>query len=82
MALAEELARGGESDAGRILAAVRALYAAAMPSGTVDYLACVDPGTMEPKTTVAGPTLFAAAVQFAAARLIDNRFVDAKTASW
>ncbi|MHC1790637.1 pantoate--beta-alanine ligase [Solidesulfovibrio sp.] len=78
LALAGELVRGGEGDVGRVLAAVRARYAAEMPSGTVDYLACVDPQTIEPVTTIAGPVLFAAAVQFSGARLIDNRFVDVK----
>ncbi|MFP5258069.1 MAG: pantoate--beta-alanine ligase [Acidobacteriota bacterium] len=77
LALAEELARGGERDAGRILAAVRARYVAEMPSGAVDYLECVDPGTIEPLATIDGPALFAAAVRFSAARLIDNRYVDA-----
>lgn len=78
LALAEELVRGGERDAGRVLAEVRARYAAEMPSGTVDYLECVDPGTIVPVATIAGPALFAAAVKFSAARLIDNRCVDVK----
>jgi len=81
LALAEELARGGEGDAGRILAAVRAFYAAEMPSGVVDYLECVDPGTIAPAQRIAGPALFAAAVKFSSARLIDNRFVDVKEPS-
>ena len=81
LALAEELARGGEGDAGRILAAVRAFYTTAMPSGTVDYLECVDPGTIVPAATLTGPVLFAAAVRFSAVRLIDNRCVDVNPAS-
>lgn len=78
LALAEELVCGGERDAGRVLAEVRARYAAEMPSGTVDYLECVDPGTIVPVATIAGPALFAAAVKFSAVRLIDNRCVDVK----
>ena len=81
LALAEELVRGGARDAGRILAAVRAFYTTAMPSGTVDYLECVDPGSIVPATTLAGAALFAAAVRFSAVRLIDNRFVDVNAAS-
>ena len=81
LALAEELARDGEGDVGRILAAVRAFYAAKMPSGIVDYLECVDPETIAPARRIAGPALFAAAVKFSAARLIDNRFVDVKASS-
>lgn len=76
LAAAENLVRGGERNAARIVAEVRARYADEMPSGVVDYLECVDPATMEPVATIAGPVLFAAAVKFSAVRLIDNRHVD------
>lgn len=77
LALAERLATSGERDAGRVLAAVRDYFGANLPSGTVDYLECVHPGTIEPLARLAGPALFAAAVKFSRARLIDNRCVDA-----
>ncbi|WP_075353464.1 pantoate--beta-alanine ligase [Desulfovibrio sp. DV] len=81
LALAGELVQRGERDAECIVAEVRARYAADMPSGVVDYLECVDPATIEPVATIAGPVLFAAAVKFSAVRLIDNRYVDMPVAS-
>jgi pantoate--beta-alanine ligase len=81
LALAEELVRGGEREAARIVAGVRARYGADMPSGVVDYLECVDPDAISPVSTIAGPVLFAAAVKFSAVRLIDNRFVDPNAAT-
>ncbi|KHK02392.1 pantoate--beta-alanine ligase [Desulfovibrio sp. TomC] len=81
LALAEAMVQSGERDAGRIVAEVRARYATDMPSGVVDYLECVDPAAIEPVAAIAGPVLFAAAVKFAAVRLIDNRYVDVQAAS-
>jgi pantoate--beta-alanine ligase len=75
LALAEALYRGGERDARRIVAAVEEQYAAAMPSGRLDYLSCVDPDTLEPLQTIGDAALFAVAVRFSTVRLIDNRHV-------
>ena len=75
LALAERLAGDGERDAGRILAAVREYFAAHMPDGTIDYLECVDPEQLTAKERLDGPVLFAAAIRFPGARLIDNRLV-------
>lgn len=80
LALGERLAAGGERDAGRILAAVREYFAAHMPDGTIDYLECVHPERLTAMDRLDGPVLFAAAVRFPGARLIDNRLVDAKPA--
>jgi pantoate--beta-alanine ligase len=76
LALAEELARGGQRAASAILGAVRQYYAAHMPAGQVDYLECVAPDRLEALGRLDGPALFAAAVRFSRARLIDNRLVD------
>lgn len=81
LALAEGLAASGERDAGRILAETRAYFAKHMPSGTTDYLECVHPERIEPMARLDGPALFAAAVKFSRARLIDNRLVDVTQAT-
>jgi pantoate--beta-alanine ligase len=47
-------------------------YAQTVPAGTVDYVECVHPDTMEPVQNLEGPALLAVAVQFTRARLIDN----------
>ncbi|EKO38738.1 MAG: pantoate--beta-alanine ligase [Solidesulfovibrio magneticus str. Maddingley MBC34] len=73
LALAEAMVRDGEADAGRILDAVRAHYAAHVPLGEIDYLSCVDPDSLETLETIDRPALFATAVRFSAVRLIDNR---------
>jgi len=67
------LAASGIRDARTILAAARDILAAYAPLGAVDYLEAVDPDSMQPVDTVAGPVVLAAAVQFSRARLIDNR---------
>ncbi|HML53169.1 MAG TPA: pantoate--beta-alanine ligase [Solidesulfovibrio magneticus] len=73
LALAEAMVRDGEADAGRILDAVRAHYAAHVALGEIDYLSCVDPDSLEALETIDRPALFATAVRFSAVRLIDNR---------
>jgi pantoate--beta-alanine ligase len=73
LALAEAMVRDGEADAGRVLDAVRAHYAAHVPLGEIDYLSCVDPDSLEAAATIDRPALFATAVRFGAVRLIDNR---------
>ncbi|MEF3696883.1 pantoate--beta-alanine ligase [Desulfolutivibrio sp.] len=67
------LAASGIRDVKTILAAARDILAAYAPLGAVDYLEAVDPDSMQPVETVAGPVVLAAAVQFSRARLIDNR---------
>lgn len=80
LALAAGQAASGERDVASLLAKAREYLAANMPSGTVEYLECVHPETVSPLTRLDGPGLFAAAVRFSRARLIDNRHVDAACA--
>lgn len=80
LALAAGQAASGERDVASLLAKAREYLAANMPSGTVEYLECVHPETVSPLTRLDGPGLFAAAVRFSRARLIDNRYVDAACA--
>jgi pantoate--beta-alanine ligase len=75
LALAEGLAADGERDAGRIVAKVREYFARHLPDGTVDYLECVHPDRLAALPRLDGPALFATAVRFSRARLIDNRLV-------
>lgn len=44
-------------------------------SGIIDYIACVDPATLQPLKTINQKTLLAVAVRFGKTRLIDNRLV-------
>jgi len=81
LALAETLARDGERDAKRLLAAVRTYFEEQLPDGKVDYLECVHPDRLESLSRLDGPALFATAVRFPSARLIDNRLVDVSRAS-
>ena len=81
LALAERLVAEGERDMARIVAAVRASFAATMPLGTVDYLEAVDPARIVPVDRLEGPVLLAAAVRFPGARLIDNRLLEATETS-
>lgn len=76
LALAEVLARDGERDAKTLLGAVRTYFDEHLPDGEVDYLECVHPDRLSPVSRLEGPALFAAAVRFPSARLIDNRLVD------
>jgi len=80
LALAERLVGAGARDAAAIVSEAREYMAANMPSASVEYLACVDPDTIESATHLAGPALFAVAARFSRARLIDNRCVDAAPA--
>lgn len=75
LALAETLAAAGERDASRLLMAVRDYYASHMPDGAVEYLECVHPEHLSALSCLDGPALFATAVRFPRARLIDNRLV-------
>ncbi|KAF5047622.1 Pantothenate synthetase [anaerobic digester metagenome] len=73
LVLAASRVAAGERDAGRILAATAAYFAEKMPSATPEYLACVHPERLFALDVIDGPALFATAVKFSRARLIDNR---------
>ncbi|WP_300157148.1 pantoate--beta-alanine ligase [Solidesulfovibrio sp.] len=73
LALAAARVAAGERDAGRMLAETAAYFAREMPSATLDYLACVHPQRLYSLDVIDGPALFATAVKFSRARLIDNR---------
>jgi len=72
--LAEQLIAQGERDVAQIQAQMRRLIEAA--GGEVDYVALVDPVSLQELETVTGPVRAAVAVQFGEVRLIDNRAIE------
>jgi pantoate--beta-alanine ligase len=68
---AAELAKGGERDAARLVAAM-AREVGATPQARLDYSAVVDDETFEDVATVSGPARALVAAWFGDVRLIDN----------
>lgn len=62
----------GETSPAALIARLAEQYARRMPDGSVEYIECVHPATMQPITALGGPALLAVAVRFSRARLIDN----------
>ena len=63
--------RGGQRDAGKLLALGKKVIAAE-PSARLDYFEIVDPDTLDPIETISRPTLVAVAAYVGSTRLIDN----------
>ena len=75
LAAARAVVQGGGRDARRVTAAARAV----LQRGAhlcVDYVECVDPEDLRPRTTLAGRTLIAVAAFVGKTRLIDNLVLD------
>lgn len=68
---ARNMASGGVSDSGEIIAAAREIITAA-PETEIDYIAVVDPQTLDDMSQLVGPARMALAVQVGGVRLIDN----------
>ena len=66
---------GGEGDAGRVRAAVRALIEAE-PLARIDYVSAADAATLKDLDRIDGPALLSLAVFFGDVRLIDNLEVE------
>lgn len=81
LAQAASMVADGERDAKAVLRATRSYFASYIPLGTVDYLSCVHPQRLYDLEHVQGQALFAAAVKFSRARLIDNRLAGVTTAT-
>jgi len=62
---------GGECSADQLVSAGRAVFASE-PGARLDYLEIVDPNTLDPIATIAGPALVAVAGFAGTTRLIDN----------
>ena len=68
---AAELARAGERDAGRLVAAM-AREIGATSQARIDYVAVVDEDTFEEVPAIAGPARALVAARFGGVRLIDT----------
>lgn len=68
---AAELVAAGESDAAILLKQMQAVFAAE-PAVELDYLAIVDPETLEPLDLLQGPAVALVAARVGQTRLIDN----------
>jgi pantoate--beta-alanine ligase len=75
LSLADELVEQGERDAAAIAEKMRQVIASA-EGAKIDYVALVDPQTLEPVEELQGPTLAAVAVRIDQTRLIDNRLLE------
>lgn len=72
---AERMVKEGEPDTAVILKRMGEMISAERPR-KIDYISAVHPETLEPIRQIEGPVLFAVAVRFGKARLIDNRLVE------
>jgi len=75
LCLAGELVEQGERNAALIAEKMRKLILSA-EDAKIDYVALVDPDTMEPISEIRGRTLAALAVRIGETRLIDNRLLE------
>jgi pantoate--beta-alanine ligase len=80
LAAAAGAVTAGERDAGRILAAARAVVDAE-PMARLEYAECRDPDTLAEVAVVDQPTVLAICVWIGAVRLIDNRMLDQRRTS-
>lgn len=69
---ARAMAAAGEKDVGKLRKAVLETWTKELPMGEVDYLAIVEPESLEPLASINGPALMACAVRVGKSRLIDN----------
>ena len=76
LCLADELVKGGERSP-KIVARRMRDAIESVPNARIDYIAVVDPDTLEPVDTIEGPVLAALAVHIGKTRLIDNRLLEA-----
>ena len=75
LSLAGELVEQGERNAAAIAEKMRELILSARDA-KIDYVALVDPETLEPVSRIQGRTLAAVAVRIDNTRLIDNRLLE------
>jgi pantoate--beta-alanine ligase len=75
LCLAAELVEAGERNAASITEKMRAVILSA-EDARIDYVALVDPHTLEPVDAIRGRTLAALAVRIGEVRLIDNRLLE------
>ena len=71
----EEAAASGEKSSSRLIEIARGVFAKE-PDVRVDYIAVVDPATLEDVLDVSGVTLVAVAAHVGTTRLIDNTLLE------
>ncbi|MBN2216276.1 MAG: pantoate--beta-alanine ligase, partial [Pirellulales bacterium] len=74
LSLARDRVASGQRDPAALAARMRDLILSA-GGVTIDYVALVDPDTLEPVERIAGPTLAAVAARIENTRLIDNELL-------
>jgi len=74
--LAKDMAKSGESDAKKIVAAMRG-YIEGRPSARIDYVSVADADTLEELDTITGRAVALLAVFIGKTRLIDNEIITA-----
>jgi pantoate--beta-alanine ligase len=79
--LAGELVEQGERRASAIVERMRETILTA-EDARIDYVALVDPETLDPVEQITGPTLAVLAVKIENTRLIDNAVLDAVSGQW
>ncbi len=78
---AEQLVRGGQTDAQTITEEVRRIIQM-QPLAQIDYISIVDKDFLQPISMIDQPVLLAIAVRIGPARLIDNIFIDPNSKSF
>lgn len=74
LCLAADRVAEGERDAAKLIEAMREMILTAVDA-RIDYIALIDPDTLEPVPRIAGPTVAALAVRIENTRLIDNQLL-------
>jgi len=72
--MAANMVKEGKTDTRIIIRNMRK-FIELVEGAKIDYIEAVDPDTLEAKTTVEGPTMFALAVFIGRTRLLDNRII-------
>ena len=75
--MAADLVAAGENSPARIADAIRSFWRERLPGGAEDYIALVDPESLEPLESLDSASLCAVAVRLGKARLIDNMLLRA-----
>ncbi len=79
--LAERLVREGKRNAAEVIEGVRSLLGEKAPLGEIDYVAVIEPDSLEAVEIIERDVVIVLAVRFPSARLIDNMRVDVPKAS-
>lgn len=79
LVLAGEMIRSAHPPAGDVIEAMRRQIASEAPDGAIDYIAIVDPDTLQTVRNTDRRVLVALAVKIGATRLIDNIVVDSSS---